>query len=61
MKALFLDGELALVRALVLDAVFKFLAQLGLGDAEAAKLLRELLRLEERGDLHGQEAIRWCR
>ena len=27
----------------------------------AAKLERELLGLEERGDLHGQEAIRWCR
>ena len=61
MNALLLNGELALVGALVLDAVFKFLAQLSLGDAEAAKLERELLGLEERGDLNGQEAIRWRR
>ena len=53
MNALFLDGELALVRALVLDAVFELLAQLRLGYAETAQLKRELLGFEERRDLHG--------
>ena len=36
MDALLLDGELALVRALVLDAIFELLSQLRFGYAETA-------------------------
>ena len=57
MNALLLDGALALIRAFVLDTVFELLAQLIFVDAEAAKLEREKLGLEEGGDLHRKEAI----
>ena len=59
MNAFFLDGELALVRALVLDAVFELLAQLCLGNTAAAQLEWELLGFEERRDLHSQKTICW--
>ena len=44
MNTLLLDG----LRALVLDTVFEFFAQLGSRDADAT----EQLGLEERGNLH---------
>ena len=59
MNALLLDGELALVGALVLDTIFEFFAQLRLRDTSAAQLVREQLGLEERGDFDRQEAVSW--
>ena len=59
MNALLLDGELALVGALVLDTIFEFFAQLSFGDARAAQLVREQLGLEERGHLDREEAVGW--
>ena len=61
LNALLLDRSPALVRALVLNAVFEVFAPLRLRHAGAVDLVREHLLFDEGGDLRRELYIRACR